>query len=123
MARLDRLVQAAVQRGTGWTEFEHIAEHRNAPATRADSGPAKHVERRGHRRRIGVIAFIDQGGLAVGKLKHAAGAAAGRRLDLRQRQCRTREIGARKRGGRQHGKRIHRHVPAGHAELVGDIVP
>ncbi|GCC45431.1 hypothetical protein chiPu_0029314 [Chiloscyllium punctatum] len=55
-------------------------------------------------------------------LERATKTAAGRRLELRQRQRRTRDIGAEQRGPREHRERVHRHVAAGHADLVGDVV-
>src|SRR6266404_800902 len=67
-----------MQRRAGWAQFEHIAEHRYSTATRTNRGLAEHVEGCRHRRRIGVIAFIDQRGLAAHDLDHAPHAAAGR---------------------------------------------
>ena len=73
---LDGLIQPAMQFCTGGAEFEHIAEHRNAPPAWTDDGLAEHVQRRRHRRRIGVVAFVDQGGLAAG---HKRALSAGKR--------------------------------------------
>src|SRR6202140_4701735 len=40
---LDGLIETAMQRGAGWAEFEHIAEHRDAPAVRADRSAAEYM--------------------------------------------------------------------------------
>src|SRR3981189_3165551 len=46
-----------------------------------------------------------------------------RGFDLGQRRRRERKIGARERRRSQHRQRVHRHVTAGHAELVGHVKP
>ena len=83
-----------MQRGTAGSQFEHIAEHRDPPAARPDRRMAEHVQRRRHRGRIGIVAFVDQDGLAARNAEPAPHAAARRRLDLRQRQRGAREVGA-----------------------------
>ena len=85
---------------------------------------AEHVQRRRHRGRIGVVAFVDQRRLAARRrssMRRTPRPAAGSICDSDS--AAQREIGAGQRRRRQHRQRIHRHVAAGHAELVGDVLP
>ena len=52
--------QFAMQVGAAGPEFQHVAEHRNAPAELAQIGLPEQGERRTHRGRIGIVAFVDQ---------------------------------------------------------------
>ncbi len=58
---------AAMQRRAGRPEFQHVAEHRDAPAAAGRPRPGRARERRRHRGRIGVVAFVDQRRLAIGQ--------------------------------------------------------
>src|SRR6516162_5146828 len=120
---LDGVIETAMQLGAARTQFEHVAEHRDPPAVRADFGLGEHVQCGRHRCRVGVVAFVDQGGLAAPQFENPPYSATRCRLDMRQRQRSQRQIGTRKRGGREYRKRVHRHVAAGHADLVRDVVP
>ena len=63
---LDRLRKFAMQIGPWRPEFQHVAEHGDAPAALPDRRLAEQRDRRAHRRRVGVVAFVDQQGGAAG---------------------------------------------------------
>ena len=79
-------------------------------------------ERRAHRGRIGVVALVDQQHRAARHVERDALAAPDRRLQLGERERRERQVGAEQLRRREHAERIVDHVPAGRAELVGDVV-
>ena len=104
-------------------EFEHVAEHRDAPAACGPTAPAEHVSAPPPSTPDWRCSF--RRSAAPRRLPTPSARRAprpDRRLDLRQRQRRQREIGARQRGRRQHRQRVHRHMAAGHAEFVGDVM-
>ena len=104
-------------------EFQHVAEHGDAPAARPDRRLAEQRERGAHRGRIGVVAFVDQQRRAAGQVRASMRAPRPRAgCELGERQRREREIGADQRGRRQHGERIVHEMAARRAELVGHVV-
>ena len=74
---LDRRRQFAVQLGRLIAKFQHVAEHRDPPAEMADRRLPEQRKRGAHRGRIGVVAFVDQGGRAARQVERDARAAAG----------------------------------------------
>ena len=118
----DRLGQSACKAAPCVAEFQHVAEHGDAAAARADRRLAEQRDRRPHRGRVGVVAFVDQQRAAARHAERGAGAAAGRGLQLGERERGEREIGAGERAGRQHGERIEHQVPARRAEFVGHVL-
>ena len=49
-----------MQGGALRAELQHVAEHGDAAAARADRRLAEQRDRRAHRGRVGVVAFVDQ---------------------------------------------------------------
>ena len=92
--------QFAVQFGAARSELQHVAENRDAPAERADTGLTEQRERCAHRGGVGVIAFVDQERRTARHVQRHAGAAPARRLQVCERECRQCKIGAGQRGGR-----------------------
>ena len=110
-----------MQRASFRPEFQHVAEHGDAPAVRADRRLAEQSQRRRDRGRIGVVALVDDERRAAGQFDLDRRAAAGDRLELGERQRREREIGADQFGGRQHRERIMHEMAARRADLVGEF--
>ena len=103
-------------------QFQHVAEHGDAAAARADRRLAEHRQRRRHRRRIGIVAVVDDqrrtrraSSIAIGAPRPATGASLG------QRQRRERKIGADQFGRRQNRERIDDEMTARRADLVGEF--
>ena len=65
-ARLDRSGETGVQGAFVPPEFQHVAEDGDPPAARRGRQPAEDGERRGHGRRAGVVAVVDQLEAAAG---------------------------------------------------------
>ena len=113
MRRRQRLGQRRVQPFALIAQFQHVAEDGNAAALRADVGLAEQRDGGCHRRRIGVVAFVDQQSGSARNFQCHAGTAADRRAQLIERQRGQRQIGAGQRRRRQHGERIEHQMLAG----------
>ena len=102
-------------------EFQHVAEHGDAPPRRLQ---AQHRERRAHRGGVAVVAFVEQQRGAAGHRDLPARATAGDRREALQRTSqRSRPDRAPEcRGGGQRGERVHRHVPAGRVQAEARCV-
>ena len=92
--RQHRFGEFAMEIASARAELQHVAEHRDAPAARADCGLAEQRQRRAHRGRVGVVALVDQERRAARHFEGDARAAPARRLQLGERERRERKIGA-----------------------------
>jgi hypothetical protein len=115
--------QFPVQIGAARAELQHVAEHRDAPAERANFGLPEQGEGCAHRGRIGIVTFVDQERRAAGHVEGEAGAASARRPQLCKRQCGERKIGAHQHGRCQDGERIDDQMPPWRAEFIGGVGP
>ena len=116
-----------MQRELLGAEFQHVAEKGDPPAAAdpADAvlgrGGGEDLERRRHRRGVGVVALVDQRDRAVeaaGPIRIApARAAAVRGAPVGQRQGGAGDVAADGVDRRQHGERVHREVPARRRKL------
>ena len=102
-------------------KLQHVAQHRDAPRKFLPRHSPERSERRAHRRRIGVVALIDQKRFSAADLQQASGAASARRLEFGKRRQRRLEIGADRDERRDDGQRILGDVPSGHGET--DAMP
>ncbi len=88
----DRLGQLAMERLAEIAQFLHAAQHRDAAG---GGGRGERLQRRAHRCRVGVVAFVDQQRLAAaGQAERMTRAAAFQAAHFGQRQARTRQIAA-----------------------------
>src|SRR5262249_60818436 len=65
----DRIDEAAMKVLAGRPQFQHVAEDRDASTAWPERRLAQHSERGTHRRRIGVIAFVDYNSSTARQLK------------------------------------------------------
>ena len=100
-------------------QFQHVAEHRDAASARPDLDRRQRGQRGPHRGRVGVVALVDEEGLAVPHSKGRPLAAPDRRAQRRERQGGAGQIRAEAVDHRHDAERVHRRVAAGGAELVG----
>ena len=90
-------------------QLAHRAQHR-------DMAPRllrQHRQRRAHRRRVGVVALVDDQREAVARRGMKAGAASRQAAQLRQRQAGEAEVAPRRVDRRQHRQRVRHPVRAG----------
>ena len=113
-----------MQRGAARPEFEHVAEHGDAPAARPDAALAEHGERRAHRGRIGVVALVDQQRLrrpatSSAHARAAARPAAAARASASAASARSAPASV---AAASTASEFMHEMAAGRAELVGDVV-
>ncbi len=102
-----------------FAELAHRAEHGDPPLDVALL--SQRLQRRRHRRRIGVVAFVDQQIMAAFDRQPMALAAALEAAHVGQRQAGDCQVGAHRLDRRQHGQRIHHPMVAALGYGVGEL--
>ena len=101
---MHRRGEAGVERGAVRAKLAHRPEHRDPPLDAALLAEA--LQGRRHRRRIGVVAFVDQQRIAAVDREPVALAAALEPAHVGQREPGDRDVGADRLDRRQHRQRV-----------------
>ena len=100
-------------------ELAHRAEHRDPPR-RADLG-TETLQGRRHRRRVGVVAFVDQQDIAAIELDGVALAAAFQCAHVAQREARRGDVAADRFDHRQRRQRVGHPMVAALGDGEGQV--
>ena len=102
-SRKHGLRQAGMKGGACGTKFPHRAQHSNASRS---FGVAKDLKRRGHRRRIGIVAFIDEQRVSITDTNAVVCAATRQTFKICKREASRRKIATQRIDGGQNGECI-----------------
>ncbi len=94
-------------------ELQHVADDGDAAPLALGPGLTKRFQRRAHRGRVGVVAFVDQRERSERRFDLVPFSPPLRRLEMRHGEGGHGEIGVERMDNGQHGKRVHHDMMAG----------
>ena len=103
-------------------QLQHVTKYGYPSSAGRNRGRIEEINRGGHRRRVGVVAFIDERENPLWVAKDIPLSAPLRRIEGAQRRCDRIQVRAGQVRGAQDGENILNHMPSGYADPGGQIL-